>query len=351
MTFIDEIKITVEAGKGGNGCVSFRREKFVPKGGPNGGDGGHGGSVYLFADDSITTLFDLRYKKLYRAGAGKPGEGSNCHGRNGEDLVLSVPVGTCVYADHEPVPLWDLVTPGERVQVAKGGMGGLGNARFKTSTNRAPRQSTPGDPGEALVIRLELKLLADIGLVGLPNAGKSSLITALTKAKPKIASYPFTTLSPHLGVLETSDYRRFVLADIPGLVDGASKGVGLGLRFLKHISRCRMLLHVIDVSGHTSFADIKERFEQVRHELRQYSHDLSDKTNLVVLNKIDLLPEETTKNLLKVFDDYLQSEQQYALPSHDEHVEKKVKSPLVVAVSAYAHMHTQDLINTISRML
>ncbi|HET7687738.1 MAG TPA: GTPase ObgE, partial [Candidatus Macondimonas sp.] len=242
MRFVDEAIINVQAGNGGNGCVGFRREKFIPFGGPDGGDGGDGGSVYLVADGNINTLADFRVQRTYRAEHGEAGSGAQCTGRGGEDCLVPVPVGTLVYEADTGELLGDLVTPGQRLKVAQGGFHGLGNLRFKSSVNRAPRQSTEGSPGETRKLRLELKLLADVGLLGLPNAGKSTLIRAVSAARPKVADYPFTTLHPHLGVVRLGMNRSFVMADIPGLIEGAAEGAGLGLRFLRHLQRTRLLL-------------------------------------------------------------------------------------------------------------
>lgn len=241
MKFVDEAVIRVEAGKGGKGCVSFRREKYIPYGGPDGGDGGNGGSIYLAADEGLNTLVDFRYRRLFRAAHGQPGGGSQCSGKAGADVTIRVPIGTLVYDVDTSELLGDLVSHGERLLVAKGGIHGLGNARFKSSTNRAPRKATKGTPGEARNLRLELNLLADVGLMGMPNAGKSSLIRTLSAARPKVADYPFTTLQPHLGVVRTGSERSFVIADIPGLIEGAAEGAGLGTHFLKHLARTRLL--------------------------------------------------------------------------------------------------------------
>ena len=248
MKFVDEATIEIQAGKGGDGCMSFRREKFIPFGGPDGGDGGHGGSIYLIADPGLNTLVDFRYKRLFRAQKGEHGKGSNCTGKKGEDLYIRVPVGTLVFDKETEENLGDLATIHQTLLVAQGGQAGLGNARFKSSTNRAPRRTTSGTPGEIRFLRLELQVLADVGLLGLPNAGKSTFISAVSAARPKIADYPFTTLQPHLGVV-TIDYdQSFVIADIPGLIAGAADGVGLGIRFLKHLSRTRLLLHLVDIA-------------------------------------------------------------------------------------------------------
>lgn len=291
MKFVDEVTIRVEAGKGGAGCMSFRREKFVPKGGPDGGDGGDGGSVYLVADLHLNTLIDFRHKRLLRAQNGGYGTGKQCTGKKGEDLHIPVPVGTTVYDSHTEELIGDLVAPGQTLCVARGGLHGLGNVRFKSSTNRAPRQTTPGELGEHRDLRLELKLLADVGLCGLPNSGKSTLIRAVSHATPKVADYPFTTLHPHLGVVSVEELQSFVVADIPGLIAGASEGVGLGVRFLKHLSRTSLLLHVVDIAGMGDQEPVTA-IRTIEHELSQFSLELASKTRWLVFNKIDLLPED-----------------------------------------------------------
>jgi len=249
MRFVDEAVITVQAGNGGNGCLSFRREKFIPRGGPDGGDGGGGGDVVLVTDPGLNTLVDFRYRRSFRAANGRPGEGSDCTGRNGEPLEVRVPPGTRILDDETGVVLGELLAQGQRLVVARGGARGLGNARFKSSTNRAPRRTTPGRPGEVRRLRLELVLLADVGLLGLPNAGKSTLLRAVSAARPKVADYPFTTLHPELGVVRLGSDRSFVVADVPGLIEGAAAGAGLGIRFLRHLSRTRLLLHVVDAGA------------------------------------------------------------------------------------------------------
>ena len=288
-SFIDEVKVTVRAGDGGNGCISFRREKFIPKGGPDGGDGGRGGSVIFVVDSRYTTLNDFRYKKSLQAERGKNGAGQNKHGRAGEDLIVPVPPGTVVYVENEPLALADLTEVGQEVVIAQGGRGGAGNSRYKTSVNRAPRQAGTGDAGEVLDCRLELKLLADVGLVGFPNAGKSSLIRCLSHATPKVADYPFTTLRPHLGIVDAGGYRQFVMADIPGLIAGAAQGAGLGMQFLKHISRCRILLHCVDPL--VEEASIMSRIEVINQELIQYGHDCAQKDQIILVTKMDCLDQ------------------------------------------------------------
>lgn len=291
MKFVDEATIQVFAGKGGDGCLSFRREKFIPFGGPNGGDGGDGGSIFLQADADLNTLVDFRYTRHFKAQNGQPGMGSDCTGRGGEDLILKVPVGTIVYDAETGELIGDLTKPGELFKVAQGGFHGLGNARFKSSTNRAPRQTTKGKPGEERTIRLELKLLADIGLLGMPNAGKSTFIRAVSAARPKVADYPFTTLYPNLGVVSVGIGRSFVIADIPGLIEGAAEGAGLGVRFLKHLARTSILLHLIDVAP-LDESDPVESAQKIVKELEKYSPELAVKERWLVLNKTDLLPAE-----------------------------------------------------------
>lgn len=291
MKFVDETIIRVIAGNGGSGCVSFRREKFIPKGGPDGGDGGDGGSVYLVADDDLNTLVDLRYTKSIQAENGRPGMGSNMTGRGGEDRFVHVPVGTQVFDEETEELLGDLVHDGEKLKVAQGGFHGLGNTRFKSSVNRAPRQSTPGTPGERRTLRLELKVLADVGLLGLPNAGKSTLIRAVSAAKPKVADYPFTTLYPNLGVVRIEAHRSFVIADIPGLIEGAADGAGLGVRFLRHLARTRLLLHVLDVAPFDD-SDPVESARKIVVELEKFSPELASRERWLVLNKVDLLPAD-----------------------------------------------------------
>jgi len=292
MKFVDEATIKVEAGDGGNGCVSFRREKYIPFGGPNGGDGGDGGSVYFIVDTGLNTLADFRYQRHYRAKRGQNGMGSECTGKSGEDLYIRVPLGTIVTDEDTGEVMGDLVADGQSLLVAKGGVHGLGNIHFKSSTNRAPRQSTDGTPGERRQLRLELKVLADVGLLGMPNAGKSTLIRAVSAAKPKVADYPFTTLIPNLGVVSVDAYRNFVIADIPGVIEGAAEGAGLGIRFLKHVARTRLLLHLVDVMPYEGSADPVENFQTIENELKKFSDDLYAKERWLVLNKVDLLPAE-----------------------------------------------------------
>jgi len=292
MKFVDEATISVSAGAGGSGCVGFRREKFVPFGGPDGGDGGDGGSVYLIAESSLNTLVDFRYQRRYQAQRGENGRGGNCTGKGAEDLEIPVPVGTLVYEKDTEELIGDLVKPGQRLLVARGGWHGLGNARFKSSTNRAPRQFTKGTPGESRNLFLELKLLADVGLLGLPNAGKSTLIRAISAARPKVADYPFTTLYPNLGVVSVAAHQSFVVADVPGLIEGAAEGAGLGIQFLKHLSRTRLLLHLVDIGMPGVESDPVADFHTISGELRRFSPDLAAAERWLVLNKLDLWGEE-----------------------------------------------------------
>ena len=290
MKFVDEATIEVTAGKGGNGCVSFRREKFVPKGGPDGGDGGDGGSVFLEGDDALNTMIDYRYTRRFRAENGEAGRGRNCSGKSGADLILPVPLGTTVLDDHSGEVLGDIRASGERLLVAQGGFHGLGNTRYKSSVNRAPRQSSPGTEGESRSLKLELKVLADVGLLGLPNAGKSTLIRSVSAATPKVADYPFTTLIPNLGVVKVDAHRSFVVADIPGLIEGASEGAGLGIRFLKHLTRNRVLLHMVDVAP-IDGSDPADAASAVIRELQRFSPTLVARPRWLILNKTDLIDE------------------------------------------------------------
>jgi GTPase len=290
MKFLDEAKVYIRSGDGGNGCVSFRREKFIEFGGPNGGDGGKGGDVIVEAVDGLNTLIDYRYQQHFNAKNGGGGMGKDRHGANGSDVVLKVPAGTQVYEEDGETLLADLTDVGQRTVIARGGNGGFGNAYFKSSTNRAPRHANPGQPGEELTIRLRLKLIADAGIVGLPNAGKSTFLAAVSAAKPKIADYPFTTLHAQLGVAEV-DGRGFVIADIPGLIEGAHEGIGLGDRFLGHVERCRVLLHLVDGTGEHA----GEAYKTVRAELEAYGQGLADKPEIVALNKADALTREQLK--------------------------------------------------------
>lgn len=286
--FVDEVTISVRGGKGGDGCVSFRREKFVPKGGPDGGDGGHGGSVYLVAHAGVDTLLDLAGRHHYHAANGRPGSGANRTGRTAEDLLVTVPTGTLVYDATTGRLLKDLVDDGQRVRVARGGRGGRGNARFATSTHQAPREFDPGTKGQERTLRLELKLIADVGFTGLPNAGKSTLLARLTRARPKIAAYPFTTREPYLGILELSGFRRLVLADLPGLIAGAHEGAGLGDAFLRHIERTRIILHLVDLVPPEGAPPPTDAYRLIRGELEKYSAELAAREEIVVGTKLDL---------------------------------------------------------------
>jgi len=296
--FVDEATIWVEAGNGGNGCLSFRREKYIERGGPDGGDGGAGGSIYLEADANCNTLVDFRYQPRYRAGHGENGRGANCTGHNGADLILKVPVGTTVIDVDSEQPIGDLVQAGDRLLVAAGGHRGLGNTRFKSSVNRAPRKTTSGGAGERRQLRLELKLMADVGLLGLPNAGKSTFIRAVSAARPKVADYPFTTLIPNLGVVSIEPHRSFVVADVPGLIEGASQDAGLGFRFLRHLTRTRLLLHLVDVAP-LDHSDPVDAARVIIDELEQFSPTLAARPRWLVLNKIDLLPIEEVEQLVQ----------------------------------------------------
>ena len=287
MKFIDEAIITVQSGDGGRGCVSFRREKFIPRGGPDGGDGGKGGDVVFVATLRKRTLYQFRYRKMLKAKNGTHGQGKQRAGKNGEDLKIEIPLGTLVFNAETGHLIKDFIKPGEAFVIAKGGRGGQGNARFKSSTNRAPRFAQPGEPGETLTLKIELKLLADVGIIGLPNAGKSTLISVISSARPKIASYPFTTLTPNLGVVQTDKGEPFVVADIPGLISGAHKGAGLGIRFLKHIERTRILVHLIDISSIDTNHPL-DVYNTINMELALYSKNLAKKPQIVVLNKLDI---------------------------------------------------------------
>jgi GTP-binding protein len=289
--FVDEALIKVQAGNGGRGMVSFRREKFIPFGGPDGGDGGDGGSVYLVADPGLNTLADFRYRRTFKAQNGEPGGSADCTGKGGADLEIVVPVGTVICDVDTDETLGDLTHGGERVLVARGGRGGLGNQHFKSSTNRTPRKATPGYPGERRELKLELKLIADVGLLGLPNAGKSTLIRAVSAARPRVADYPFTTLHPNLGVVYVGEHKSFVMADIPGLIEGAAEGAGLGIRFLKHLQRTRLLLHLVDVAPPDPEADPVKDARAIAAELEKFSPELAGRERWLVLNKLDLLPQ------------------------------------------------------------
>lgn len=303
MKFVDEALIKVNAGNGGHGCLSFRREKFIPRGGPDGGDGGDGGSVFFIGDKNLNTLVDFRYQRHYKAENGQSGMGGNCTGKKGDDLVIAVPVGTMVYDVDSGELIGDIKKAKEKLLVAQGGFHGLGNTRFKSSVNRAPRQTTQGSLGDSRHLRLELRVLADVGLLGLPNAGKSTLIRAVSSAKPKVADYPFTTLYPNLGVVRAGAHKSFVMADIPGLIEGASEGAGLGHQFLRHLSRTCVLLHMVDIAP-LDGSDPLHAIKTITEELAAYNPELLKKPRWLVFNKIDMLPDEkvreaTIKRLLK----------------------------------------------------
>jgi GTP-binding protein len=297
MKFVDEATVRVQAGNGGRGSASFRREKSVPFGGPDGGDGGHGGSVWLRAMEGINTLADFRIERVYKAGSGDGGSANGCTGRSGDDLFVLVPVGTVVRAEDTGEELGDLTAAGQELKVAQGGKGGWGNTRFKSSTNRAPRQFGPGLPGEKRTLALELKVIADVGLLGLPNAGKSTLIRAVSAARPRVADYPFTTLYPSLGVVYCGEHRSFVMADIPGLIEGAAEGAGLGIRFLKHLQRTRVLLHLVDIAPPDPAADPVRDARAIVGELKKFNKDLARKPRWLVINKRDLLPDAEAEKL------------------------------------------------------
>ena len=291
MKFVDETTIWVKAGKGGDGCMSFRREKDIPFGGPDGGDGGDGGCVYVQADPDLNTLVDYRFNRLHRAENGRTGQGANCTGRSGEDLILPVPIGTVVWNIETDEMIADIKTPGEKALVAQGGFHGLGNLRYKSSINRAPRQTSQGSPGDERELRLELRLLADVGLLGLPNAGKSTFIRAVSAARPKVADYPFTTLHPNLGVVRVGEGKSFVIADIPGVIEGAAEGAGLGLQFLRHLTRTNLILHLVDICP-LDETDPAESVKKLSLELEKYSAELAQKPCWLVLNKVDLMPAD-----------------------------------------------------------
>ncbi|MBL4584112.1 MAG: Obg family GTPase CgtA [Pseudomonadales bacterium] len=332
MKFVDEAKIRVTAGKGGNGCMSFRREKYIERGGPDGGDGGNGGSVYLVGDSSLNTLIDFRFQPQYRAEHGTQGSSKQCTGSKGEHLYLPVPVGTMIIDEETDEILGDVTTEGEEILVVRGGFHGLGNIRFKTSTNRAPRQTSNGQMGEERYLRLELKVLADVGLLGLPNAGKSTFIRSVSSAKPKVADYPFTTLIPNLGVVKVEAHRSFVIADIPGVIEGASNGAGLGIQFLKHLTRTRILLHMVDVSP-IDESDPIEAFRVIEQELYKFSPTLFERERWLILNKTDLVTDEQLTELQRRVIDELEWD-----------------GP-VFAVSSVANIGTEPLCNSIMQFI
>ena len=327
MKFLDQVKIYIKAGNGGDGSPSFRREKFIEFGGPDGGDGGKGGSVILKAEQNLNTLIDFRYQQHHKAKRGENGAGQNRTGKSGEDLILKVPLGTQVFEEDNKTLIYDFTKISEEFIAAAGGKGGLGNTRFKSSTNRAPRKFTKGTQGEEFTIWLQLKTIADIGIIGLPNAGKSSLLASVTNANPKIANYQFTTLNPNLGVA-SYDNKEITIADIPGLVEGAHKGTGLGIQFLKHIERCKSLLHLIDITSE----DLKKSYQQVKNELKKYSNKLIKKKELIVLNKIDLIDEKEVNNIIKDFKKNTKSEV-IAVSTFNKSSVSKIKSKLLNYVS------------------
>ena len=327
MKFLDQVKIYIKAGNGGDGSPSFRREKFIEFGGPDGGDGGKGGSVILKAEQNLNTLIDFRYQQHHKAKRGENGAGQNRTGKSGEDLILKVPLGTQVFEEDNKTLIYDFTKISEEFIAAAGGKGGLGNTRFKSSTNRAPRKFTKGTQGEEFIIWLQLKTIADIGIIGLPNAGKSSLLASVTNANPKIANYQFTTLNPNLGVASYDD-KEITIADIPGLVEGAHKGTGLGIQFLKHIERCKSLLHLIDITSE----DLKKSYQQVKSELKKYSNKLTKKKELIVLNKIDLIDEKEVNHIIKDFKKNTKSEV-IALSTFNKSSISKIKSKLLNYVS------------------
>lgn len=335
MKFVDEARIEVSGGKGGNGVASFRREKFIPKGGPDGGDGGRGGNVYAVADCNINTLIDYRYARKHFAKNGENGRGADCYGAAGNDIELRMPVGTLVTDSETGELIADLTRHGERYLLASGGKGGLGNLHFKSSVNRAPRQCTPGEPGEHRFLNLELKVLADVGLLGMPNAGKSTFISAVSNARPKIADYPFTTLHPQLGVVRVGPEQSFVVADIPGLIEGAAEGAGLGHLFLRHLSRTKLLLHIIDMAPFDPEADPASEAKALVEELRKYDEALYNKPRWIVLNKIDLLPEEEQDDKINQIVDALQL-------GEDEQV---------FVISAATRVGCDELINAVAQYL
>ena len=323
MKFLDQVKIYIKAGNGGDGSPSFRREKYVEFGGPDGGDGGKGGSIILKSEENLNTLIDYRYQQHHKAERGENGSGQNRTGKGGEDLILKVPLGTQVFEEDNKTLLFDFNKKGEEYVAAAGGKGGLGNTRFKSSTNRAPRKFTKGTKGEEFVIWLQLKTIADIGIIGLPNAGKSSLLAAITNANPKIANYQFTTLNPNLGVANYDD-KEVTIADIPGLVEGAHKGTGLGIQFLKHIERCKSILHMIDITNE----DPKKSYKQVKDELKNYSSKLTKKKELIVLNKTDLIDKNEIKKIIKDFSKGIKSEI-LALSVLDKKSVSQIKAKLI----------------------
>ena len=339
MKFVDEATIHVHAGNGGNGCVGFRREKFIPFGGPDGGDGGAGGSVWMVADEGLNTLVDFRHERVFRARRGENGMGRQMAGRKGEDLVIRVPVGTVVINTATEEEIGDLARHGQRLLVARGGQGGLGNIHFKSSVNRAPRKATPGTPGEERELRLELKVLADVGLLGFPNAGKSTLIRAVSAATPKVADYPFTTLQPHLGVVRIGTDQSFVVADIPGLIEGAADGAGLGVQFLKHLSRTRLLLHVVDIAPMDGVTDPVAEVRAIEKELAGFDPQLLERPRWLVLNKADLLAPEDREKAAKAIVRKLRWKQPWYLVSA---IAKEGTWPLCLDIQRFLDERRRD---------
>ncbi len=347
MKFIDEAKIEVVAGKGGNGASSFRREKFVPMGGPDGGDGGKGGSVIAIADENINTLVEFRFVKKYLAKNGEKGHGADRYGKGADDIMLHMPVGTLIRDLDTDEVVADLTAHGQEVVLAKGGKGGLGNIHFKSSTNRAPRKCTPGEEGINRLLHLELKVLADVGLLGMPNAGKSTLISAVSAARPKVADYPFTTLHPNLGVVRMDENHSFVMADIPGLIEGAAEGAGLGHRFLRHLSRTGLLLHVVDLAPFDEEVDPAAEALALAEELRKYDEALYDKPRWFVLNKLDVVPEEERSERVAAF----LAAVGWNHPTPDDEFEFDVETPRVFEISAVNRQGTADLVYAIHRYI
>ncbi|OSI08571.1 GTPase ObgE [Neisseria animaloris] len=347
MKFIDEAKIEVVAGKGGNGAVSFRREKFVPRGGPDGGDGGKGGSVFAVADENVNTLVEYRFVKRYQAKNGEKGHGSDRYGKGADDIELHMPVGTLIRDIDTDEIIADLTHHGQKVCLARGGKGGLGNIHFKSSVNRAPKQATPGEEGEARSLQLELKVLADVGLLGMPNVGKSTLISAVSAARPKIANYPFTTLHPNLGVVRMDENNSFVMADIPGLIEGAAEGAGLGHRFLKHLSRTGLLLHVVDLAPFDESVNPAEEALAIVEELRKYDEELYDKPRWLVLNKLDILSEEEAEERAAEFLKQIG----WNHPAPDDRFDFDMTTPRLFKISALSRQGTQDLVYQINTYL
>ena len=339
MKFFDEARIEVLAGDGGNGAVSFRREKYIPLGGPDGGDGGKGASIWAVADRNLNTLIDFRYNRVFRGQKGENGHGSDRYGKGGEDLDLRMPVGTVITDSETGETIADLDTDGKRWLIAKGGIGGLGNSHFKSSTNRAPRQNTPGQEGEKRELKLELKVLADVGLLGLPNAGKSTFIRAVSAAKPKVADYPFTTLHPNLGVVRVDDNRSFVIADIPGLIEGAAEGAGLGHRFLKHLQRTGLLLHLVDVSPFDPEADPARDAAAILEELRKYDQALFDKPRWLLVNKIDLVPGEDRAARIKALTDSYRPQRSFVISAISGEGCREVNFAVMDHLECQRHQH------------